>query len=69
MVDLLIVFFSAGFVNRFLENWGLETYSRKSKMKRMPRHVVRLNDDIEDEGKRLKNLVRGIFAGNGIKCC
>ncbi|KAK8698737.1 hypothetical protein V6N13_114846 [Hibiscus sabdariffa] len=26
--------------------------------------VVRLNDDIEDEGKRLENLVRGIFAGN-----
>lgn len=27
-------------------------------------NVVRLNDDIEDEGKRLENLVRGIFAGN-----
>ncbi|XP_054787660.1 damage-control phosphatase At2g17340-like isoform X2 [Prosopis cineraria] len=26
--------------------------------------VVRLNDAIEDEGKRLENLVRGIFAGN-----
>ncbi|KAG8473408.1 hypothetical protein CXB51_035702 [Gossypium anomalum] len=26
--------------------------------------VVRLNDDIEDGGKRLENLVRGIFAGN-----
>ncbi|KAE8698515.1 hypothetical protein F3Y22_tig00110597pilonHSYRG00331 [Hibiscus syriacus] len=26
--------------------------------------VVRLNEDIEDEGKRLENLVRGIFAGN-----
>ncbi|KAK8475294.1 hypothetical protein V6N13_114847 [Hibiscus sabdariffa] len=26
--------------------------------------VVRLNDDIEDEEKRLENLVRGIFAGN-----
>lgn len=26
--------------------------------------VVRLNDAIEDEGKRLQNLVRGIFAGN-----
>ncbi|WJX12595.1 pantothenate kinase [Trifolium repens] len=27
-------------------------------------NVVRLNDSIEDEGKRLENLVRGIFAGN-----
>ncbi|CAK8572156.1 unnamed protein product [Lathyrus sativus] len=27
-------------------------------------NVVRLNDVIEDEGKRLENLVRGIFAGN-----
>ncbi|KAL9258797.1 Damage-control phosphatase-like protein [Drosera capensis] len=27
-------------------------------------HVVRLNDAIEDSGKRLENLVRGIFAGN-----
>lgn len=26
--------------------------------------VVRLNDAIEDEAKRVKNLVRGIFAGN-----
>ncbi|XP_039014679.1 damage-control phosphatase At2g17340-like, partial [Hibiscus syriacus] len=26
--------------------------------------VVLLNDDIEDEGKRLENLARGIFAGN-----
>ncbi|KAJ1403745.1 hypothetical protein SESBI_27089 [Sesbania bispinosa] len=26
--------------------------------------VVNLNDAIEDEGKRLENLVRGIFAGN-----
>ncbi|KAL5562312.1 hypothetical protein UlMin_032059 [Ulmus minor] len=26
--------------------------------------VVRLSDAIEDEGKRLENLVRGIFAGN-----
>ncbi|KAJ7980167.1 Pantothenate kinase [Quillaja saponaria] len=26
--------------------------------------VIRLNDAIEDEGKRLENLVRGIFAGN-----
>ena len=26
--------------------------------------VVRLNDAIEDEGKRLETLVRGIFAGN-----
>ncbi|XP_060667530.1 damage-control phosphatase At2g17340-like [Ziziphus jujuba] len=26
--------------------------------------VVRINDAIEDEGKRLENLVRGIFAGN-----
>ncbi|XP_031270849.1 damage-control phosphatase At2g17340-like [Pistacia vera] len=26
--------------------------------------VVRLNDAIEDGGKRLENLVRGIFAGN-----
>ncbi|XP_022135892.1 uncharacterized protein At2g17340-like [Momordica charantia] len=26
--------------------------------------VVRLNDAIEDDGKRLENLVRGIFAGN-----
>ncbi|OMO51484.1 hypothetical protein COLO4_37644 [Corchorus olitorius] len=26
--------------------------------------VVRLNDNIEDEGQRLENLVRGIFAGN-----
>ncbi|XWS39657.1 hypothetical protein CRYUN_Cryun18bG0073900 [Craigia yunnanensis] len=26
--------------------------------------VVRLNDNIEDGGKRLENLVRGIFAGN-----
>ncbi|KAK1379298.1 Damage-control phosphatase [Heracleum sosnowskyi] len=26
--------------------------------------VVRLNDDIEDEAKRVENLVRGIFAGN-----
>ncbi|KAJ4846626.1 hypothetical protein Tsubulata_014639 [Turnera subulata] len=26
--------------------------------------VVRLNDPIEDEAKRLENLVRGIFAGN-----
>lgn len=27
-------------------------------------NVVRINDAIEDEGKRLENLVRGIFAGN-----
>ncbi|GAV81817.1 DUF89 domain-containing protein [Cephalotus follicularis] len=27
-------------------------------------NVVRLNDDIEDEGKRLENLVKGMFAGN-----
>ena len=27
-------------------------------------NVVRLNDAIEDEEKRLENLVRGIFAGN-----
>ncbi|XP_045803345.1 damage-control phosphatase At2g17340-like isoform X1 [Trifolium pratense] len=27
-------------------------------------NVVRLNDAIEDESKRLENLVRGIFAGN-----
>ncbi|KAL5195804.1 Uncharacterized protein HKD37_20G057574 [Glycine soja] len=27
-------------------------------------NVVHLNDAIEDEGKRLENLVRGIFAGN-----
>ncbi|XP_004495429.2 damage-control phosphatase At2g17340-like [Cicer arietinum] len=27
-------------------------------------NVVRLNDAIEDEGNRLENLVRGIFAGN-----
>ncbi|XP_062081505.1 damage-control phosphatase At2g17340-like [Humulus lupulus] len=27
-------------------------------------NVVRTNDAIEDEGKRLENLVRGIFAGN-----
>ena len=27
-------------------------------------NVVRLNDAIVDEGKRLENLVRGIFAGN-----
>ncbi|KAL5068433.1 hypothetical protein RYX36_019320 [Vicia faba] len=27
-------------------------------------NVVRLNDAFEDEGKRLENLVRGIFAGN-----
>ncbi|GLT96603.1 hypothetical protein SLE2022_142130 [Rubroshorea leprosula] len=27
-------------------------------------HVVRLNDAIDDEGKRVENLVRGIFAGN-----
>ncbi|KAI5397760.1 hypothetical protein KIW84_063540 [Lathyrus oleraceus] len=27
-------------------------------------NVVSLNDAIEDEGKRLENLVRGIFAGN-----
>lgn len=26
--------------------------------------VVRLNDAIEDESKRLENLVRGVFAGN-----
>lgn len=26
--------------------------------------VVILNDAIEDENKRLENLVRGIFAGN-----
>ncbi|KAJ7955000.1 Pantothenate kinase [Quillaja saponaria] len=26
--------------------------------------VIRLNDAIEDEGKRLENLVKGIFAGN-----
>ena len=26
--------------------------------------VVRLNDDIKDEAKRVENLVRGIFAGN-----
>ena len=26
--------------------------------------VVYLNDDIEDEAKRVENLVRGIFAGN-----
>lgn len=26
--------------------------------------VVRLNDDIEDEGKRVENLIRGILAGN-----
>jgi damage-control phosphatase, subfamily II, stand-alone protein len=26
--------------------------------------VVRHNDAIKDEGKRLANLVRGIFAGN-----
>ncbi|KGN43364.1 damage-control phosphatase At2g17340 [Cucumis sativus] len=26
--------------------------------------VIRLNDAIEDDGKRLENLVRGIFAGN-----
>lgn len=26
--------------------------------------VVRLNDAIEDEGKRLETLVRGVFAGN-----
>lgn len=26
--------------------------------------VIHLNDAIEDEGKRLENLVRGIFAGN-----
>lgn len=26
--------------------------------------VIRLNDAIEDEGKRLENIVRGIFAGN-----
>ncbi|KAL9324227.1 hypothetical protein ACSQ67_009084 [Phaseolus vulgaris] len=28
------------------------------------KNVVQLNDAIEDEGKRLENLVRGIFAGN-----
>ncbi|GLT25949.1 hypothetical protein SLA2020_010470 [Shorea laevis] len=27
-------------------------------------HVVRLNDAIDNEGKRVENLVRGIFAGN-----
>jgi len=27
-------------------------------------NVVHLNDAIEDEEKRLENLVRGIFAGN-----
>lgn len=27
-------------------------------------NVVRLNDGIEDEAKRVENLVRGIFAGN-----
>ncbi|KHN34294.1 Hypothetical protein glysoja_039744, partial [Glycine soja] len=27
-------------------------------------NVVHLNDAIEDESKRLENLVRGIFAGN-----
>ncbi|KAF3434895.1 hypothetical protein FNV43_RR21982 [Rhamnella rubrinervis] len=27
-------------------------------------NVVRINDAIEDEGKRVENLVRGIFAGN-----
>ncbi|PNY12055.1 pantothenate kinase 4 [Trifolium pratense] len=27
-------------------------------------NVVRVNDAIEDEGKRIDNLVRGIFAGN-----
>ncbi|KAI4347445.1 hypothetical protein L6164_008258 [Bauhinia variegata] len=27
-------------------------------------HVVHLNDAIDEEGKRLENLVRGIFAGN-----
>lgn len=26
--------------------------------------VVRLNDAIEDEARRVENLVRGIFAGN-----
>lgn len=26
--------------------------------------MVDLNDAIEDEGKRVENLVRGIFAGN-----
>lgn len=28
------------------------------------RDVVKLSNDIEDESKRLENLVRGIFAGN-----
>jgi hypothetical protein len=28
------------------------------------KNVVQLNDAIEDEPKRLENLVRGIFAGN-----
>ncbi|KAM5569867.1 hypothetical protein ABKV19_006453 [Rosa sericea] len=27
-------------------------------------NVVDLNDAIEDEGKRVENLIRGIFAGN-----
>lgn len=27
-------------------------------------NVVHLNDAIEDESKRLENLVRGIFTGN-----
>lgn len=26
--------------------------------------MVRLNDVIEDEGKRVESLIRGIFAGN-----
>lgn len=26
--------------------------------------VVQLNDSLEDEGKRVENLIRGILAGN-----
>lgn len=43
---------------------GMQQDEENAKAITLFEDVVRLNDAIEDEGKRLENLVRGIFAGN-----
>ncbi|KAJ4844489.1 hypothetical protein Tsubulata_006325 [Turnera subulata] len=68
----LCVFLERGFANKVLRQFGFrETSSKKlrsdeenAKAISLFPDVVRLSDAIEDEARRLENLVRGIFAGN-----
>lgn len=60
MFLLLLIYLC--FVNFFLDN--MDQDEENAKAISLFEDIVHLNDAIEDEGKRLENLVRGVFAGN-----